>query len=209
MTGFEYHTGDLWRNFGIVIAFFIFFQVLQMGAIEYTQSIVMPSIVIFEREDAERKKLNERLMERKEAAKRGELEQDLKGLIKTKRPFTWEALSYTVPVSGGQRKLLNDVYGYVKPGTLTALMGASGAGTFFLVLCLLLYGLCVLIEVGMLGKTTLLDVLAMRKNIGVISGDVLVAGKPLGIDFQRGTAYCEQQDGQLFSVRLEHIIPLY
>lgn len=44
------------------------------------------------------------------------------------------------------------------------------------------------------GKTTLLDVLAMRKNIGVITGDVLVAGKPVGIDFQRGTAYCEQLD---------------
>lgn len=45
------------------------------------------------------------------------------------------------------------------------------------------------------GKTTLLDVLALRKTIGVISGDVLVAGRPVGIDFQRGTAYCEQLDG--------------
>ena len=46
-------------------------------------------------------------------------------------------VSYTVPVKGGHRKLLNSVNGYVRPGTLTALMGASGAG-----------------------KTTLLDVLA-------------------------------------------------
>lgn len=43
--------------------------------------------------------------------------------------FTWEHLDYTVPVPGGTRRLLNDVFGYVKPGTLTALMGASGAGT--------------------------------------------------------------------------------
>jgi ATP-binding cassette subfamily G (WHITE) protein 2 (SNQ2) len=38
------------------------------------------------------------------------------------------AQNYFVPVKGGQKQLLNDVFGYVKPGTLTALMGASGAG---------------------------------------------------------------------------------
>jgi hypothetical protein len=39
------------------------------------------------------------------------------------------------------------------------------------------------------GKTTCLDVLAQRKNIGVISGDILVDGRPLTADFARGTAY--------------------
>jgi len=43
--------------------------------------------------------------------------------------FSWEGLNYTVPLSGGgERKLLNDVSGYVVPGKLTALMGESGAG---------------------------------------------------------------------------------
>lgn len=45
------------------------------------------------------------------------------------KPFTWESVNYHVPVPGGVRRLLHDVYGYVKPGTMTALMGASGAGT--------------------------------------------------------------------------------
>lgn len=40
-----------------------------------------------------------------------------------------------------------------------------------------------------LGKTTCLDVLAQRKNIGVVSGSMLVDGRPLGGDFARGTAY--------------------
>jgi ATP-binding cassette subfamily G (WHITE) protein 2 (SNQ2) len=44
------------------------------------------------------------------------------------------------------------------------------------------------------GKTTLLDVLAQRKNIGVIHGDILIDGRKLGPGFQRGTAYAEQQD---------------
>lgn len=43
--------------------------------------------------------------------------------------FTWQHLTYTVPISGGtHRQLLNDVAGYVAPGKLTALMGESGAG---------------------------------------------------------------------------------
>ena len=42
--------------------------------------------------------------------------------------LTWENVNYFVPVQGGMRRLLHDVNGYVKPGTLTALMGASGAG---------------------------------------------------------------------------------
>ena len=43
--------------------------------------------------------------------------------------FSWEGLNYTVPVSdGAERKLLNDISGYVVPGKLTALMGESGAG---------------------------------------------------------------------------------
>ena len=41
-------------------------------------------------------------------------------------------------------------------------------------------------------QTTLLDVLASRKNVGVISGDVLMNGRPVGPDFQRGCAYAEQ-----------------
>jgi hypothetical protein len=42
--------------------------------------------------------------------------------------YTWEEVNYTVSVKGGKRQLLTEVNGYVKPGRLTALMGASGAG---------------------------------------------------------------------------------
>jgi ATP-binding cassette, subfamily G (WHITE), member 2, SNQ2 len=44
------------------------------------------------------------------------------------------------------------------------------------------------------GKTTLLDVLAQRKDTGVITGEVLVDGRPLPISFQRSAGYCEQMD---------------
>lgn len=37
--------------------------------------------------------------------------------------FSWQHIQYTVPVPDGQRRLLDDVSGYVAPGKLTALMG--------------------------------------------------------------------------------------
>lgn len=54
------------------------------------------------------------------------------------------------------------------------------------------------------GKTTCLDVLAQRKNIGVLTGDVLVDGRPLTSDFARMTAY-----GMLYTLhtpRLSHVL---
>ena len=45
-----------------------------------------------------------------------------------------------------------------------------------------------------LGKTTLLDVLATRVTMGVVTGDVLVDGKPRDASFQRSTGYVQQQD---------------
>jgi len=92
-------------------------------------------------------------------------------LTKNTSVFSWKNLTYTVQTSDGPRVLLNNVDGWVKPGSLGALMGASGAG-----------------------KTTLLDVLAQRKTDGTINGSVLVDGRPLSISFQRSTGYCEQLD---------------
>ncbi|EUC45169.1 hypothetical protein COCMIDRAFT_96219 [Bipolaris oryzae ATCC 44560] len=92
-------------------------------------------------------------------------------LIRNTSIFTWRNLTYTVKTPSGDRTLLNNVHGYVKPGMLGALMGSSGAG-----------------------KTTLLDVLAQRKTAGTIKGEILVDGRPLPVSFQRSAGYCEQLD---------------
>jgi ATP-binding cassette, subfamily G (WHITE), member 2, PDR len=36
--------------------------------------------------------------------------------------FHWDGVSYDIKIKGGNRRLLDDVDGWVKPGTLTALM---------------------------------------------------------------------------------------
>ncbi|CAO3689827.1 unnamed protein product [Umbelopsis vinacea] len=85
--------------------------------------------------------------------------------------FTWNHVNYYVPVQKTQLQLLNDCEGWIKPGQMTALMGSSGAG-----------------------KTTLLDVLAKRKTIGKVEGEIFLNGKALAADFERITGYVEQMD---------------
>ncbi|KIW29259.1 uncharacterized protein PV07_05084 [Cladophialophora immunda] len=171
--GFSYDPSDLWRNFGIIvvlIAFFLFTNVMLGESIKYGAG--GRTVTYFTKENKERKALNEKLQERKRRRQTKQDAEDSSELnITSKAVLTWENLTYDVPTPAGQLRLLKDVFGYVRPGQLTALMGASGAG-----------------------KTTLLDVLASRKNIGVIGGDILVDGQKPGIGFQRGTSYAEQLD---------------
>ena len=87
-------------------------------------------VAIFRRENQETKALNKALKERQATR---EKVHDVsvpreKRSFPDRKAFTWEKVNYVVPVPGGTRRLLHDIYGYIKPGTLTALMGASGAG---------------------------------------------------------------------------------
>lgn len=170
---FSYEPGDLWRNFGIIMALIVGFLFLN----SYLGEVVNfeaggKTVTFFAKEDDEKKKLNEELHRKRERRQQKKETEDGSELnITSKAVLTWEDLCYDVPVPSGTRRLLSSVFGYVQPGKLTALMGASGAG-----------------------KTTLLDVLAARKNIGVIQGDILVDGSAPGTAFQRGTSYAEQLD---------------
>ncbi|EGG01152.1 uncharacterized protein MELLADRAFT_92660 [Melampsora larici-populina 98AG31] len=172
VAAYSYKSENVWRNFAILIIYFAAFLLFFFMATDRMSSAAGgASFMSFAKENKERKKLNEKLDSRKDAFRNGTAQQDMSGLITTRRPFTWEALTYDVKVPGGTNRLLNEIYGYVKPGTLTALMGSSGAG-----------------------KTTLLDVLANRKNTGVIGGQRCISGREPGPEFRRGTGYCEQQD---------------
>ncbi|KAI9871192.1 MAG: hypothetical protein M1830_003216, partial [Pleopsidium flavum] len=170
---FSYNPSDLWRNWGIIVVLivaFLFLNATLGEALQYGAG--GKTVTYYAKEDKERKRLNEALMKKREKRQLKEEDQsgsDLK--ITSKAVLTWESLCYDVPTPSGQLRLLKDIFGYVVPGQLTALMGASGAG-----------------------KSTILDVLAARKNVGVISGDVLVDGIKPGTAFQRGTSYAEQLD---------------
>lgn len=42
--------------------------------------------------------------------------------------FSWKDVCYDIKIKSEERRILDHVDGWVKPGTLTALMGVSGAG---------------------------------------------------------------------------------
>ncbi|KAK5166499.1 ATP-binding cassette transporter snq2 [Saxophila tyrrhenica] len=170
---FQYSPGDLWRNWGIMVVLICAFLATNAWLGEYIKwGAAGRTVTFFVKSNKERDELNEKLQSNRDTRRREDTAQQGSELkIESKAVLTWEDICYDVPVKSGQLRLLKNIFGYVKPGELTALMGASGAG-----------------------KTTLLDVLAQRKNIGVITGDELVDGKPLSTDFQRGTSYAEQLD---------------
>jgi ABC-type cobalamin/Fe3+-siderophores transport system ATPase subunit len=173
---YYYYYSHLWRNFGILIAFMIFFNVVYLTATEFISSDKSKAEALVFRSGHAPKHL-----QIGQDSEDGALEppnklevqhtNDTIRLPQQKDVFSWKALDYDIPVKEGTRRLLDNVNGWVKPGTLTALMGVSGAG-----------------------KTTLLDVLAQRVSIGVVTGDILVNGQPLLPNFPRRTGYVQQQD---------------
>ncbi|KAJ8070212.1 hypothetical protein OCU04_000598 [Sclerotinia nivalis] len=171
--GFDYKPSQLWRNFGIIVALIVGFLFTNATLGEWVSFGAGGNAAkVYQKPNKDRDELNQALAAKRDqrrATKSNEGGSEIS--INSKAVLTWEGLNYDVPTPNGELRLLKNIFGYVRPGELTALMGASGAG-----------------------KTTLLDVLASRKNIGVISGDVLVDGIKPGNSFQRGTSYAEQLD---------------
>jgi ATP-binding cassette subfamily G (WHITE) protein 2 (PDR) len=181
-TQYNYNYAHEWRNLGILIAFWIFFLVIYLACTEMNSTTSSSAeFLVFRRGHVPSYMKNvdkqaghepvEAPPPKSTSKESSPKEQELQILPEQHDVFTWRNVCYDIPVKGGQRRLLDNVSGWVKPGTLTALMGVSGAG-----------------------KTTLLDVLAQRVSIGVVTGDMLVNGKPLDASFQRKTGYVQQQD---------------
>ena len=183
---FEYTRSHLWRNFGVVVAFGVLYILVTMVASEVfsfvgggggalvfkkskkTRAVTAPPGHVDEEKagDVGHSSASSERVTSNEGGDR-----DLQKISGSESIFTWTDLEYSIPTPAGPKKLLNHVNGYVKPGALIALMGVSGAG-----------------------KTTLLNALSQRQRMGVLTGEMMVDGHPLGPEFQRGTGYCEQQD---------------
>ena len=189
---YSYSRSHLWRNFGFICAFFIFFVVLTAvgmeiqkpnkggGSVTIYKRGQVPSSVAKAMEAGEAPNDLEknisgdsgRIDEKSKSDSSGSDSDDqVKSVAKNETVFTWQNVNYAIPVKGGERQLLQDVQGFVRPGRLTALMGASGAG-----------------------KTTLLNTLAQRINFGIVTGEFLVDGRPLPMSFQRASGFAEQMD---------------
>ncbi|PYH86260.1 hypothetical protein BO82DRAFT_428710 [Aspergillus uvarum CBS 121591] len=181
LASMSYSHSHVWRNFGILWAWWALFAVATIIATtkwkapgESGASLLIPRERLQDHHQVVRNDEEAQGMEKgKTPSDEGsQSEEDIdKQLVRNTSVFTWKDLKYTVKTPSGDRVLLDNVYGWVKPGMLGALMGSSGAG-----------------------KTTLLDVLAQRKTEGTIQGSIMVDGRPLPVSFQRSAGYCEQLD---------------
>ncbi|KAL7273249.1 Multidrug resistance protein [Rhizina undulata] len=176
LTSFKYKHDHLWRNLGIIVAFMIFFLFTYILATEKISSAQSKGeVLVFRRSHLP----PARSIDDKETGSDGrpvvaanEKSGEVSAAIQKQTDiFMWRDVCYDIKIKGEGRRLLDHVDGWVKPGTLTALMGVSGAG-----------------------KTTLLDVLASRVTMGVVTGDMLVNGHSRDSSFQRKTGYVQQQD---------------
>ncbi|KAJ5313463.1 uncharacterized protein N7443_000347 [Penicillium atrosanguineum] len=176
-SAYGYTVSHKWRNIGVIFAYMFLLGAVYLVATDLiTEKKPKGEILIFPRGH--------------KALKKGKSDEDLEGgsgrnvSVKKTDPddlamverqtaiFQWKDVCFDINVGKeNHRRILDHVDGWVKPGTLSALMGVSGAG-----------------------KTTLLDVLATRTTMGVISGEILVDGNPRDDSFQRKTGYAQQQD---------------
>lgn len=183
-SNFGYEWDHRWRNFGIIIAFWAFFTVVYMVAAELvSEKKSKGEVLVYRRghkpaavtnaekksDDAEAAMAHIGPITSVDRTRGGPKEAGT--LQKQTSVFQWHDVCYDIKIKSEPRRILDHVDGWVKPGTLTALMGVSGAG-----------------------KTTLLDCLADRTSMGVITGEMLVDGKPRDKSFQRKTGYVQQQD---------------
>lgn len=179
-SAFGYHNSHKWRNVGIMAAFLVLFLITYVWSAETVRAKKSQGeVLLFQR----RKFEQDISKQQRTDTERGESSIPMQvitdqfspreklHLQKQTATFHWSDITYDIKVKGGSRRLLNMIDGWVKPGTLTALMGESGAG-----------------------KTTLLDVLASRKTVGIIGGDMLVDDCIKDASFQRKTGYVQQQD---------------
>lgn len=178
---FRYSKGHEWRNLGIMFGFMIFFMGTYLLGSEYiTEAKSKGEVLLFRRghQPVEARKASDDVETQLQPIPVEKTEvnngQTTAGIQRQTAIFQWQDVCYDIKIKGEPRRILDHVDGWVKPGTATALMGVSGAG-----------------------KTTLLDVLATRVTMGVVTGEMLVDGRPRDQSFQRKTGYVQQQDVHL------------
>ncbi|KAL3456007.1 ATP-binding cassette transporter [Aspergillus heterothallicus] len=177
---YEYYYSHVWRNFGILIGYIAFFTSLYVLVAEYIiADKPRGEVLLFQRGHRptigyDEETATDAMHLGAQSAGIQPLDTSEERQVNLQRQsgtLHWKDVCYEVLIKGQPRVISDHIDGWVRPGTLTALMGATGAG-----------------------KTSLLDVLANRVTTGIITGDICVNGRPRDVSFQREVGYVQQQD---------------
>jgi ABC-type multidrug transport system ATPase subunit/ABC-type multidrug transport system permease subunit len=185
---YDVPSDESWIWLGVVVLFAIYalFMVLGWAVLEYKR-YEGPEHITLTAETAEAVATDEYALAttptsgRKTPAMDAQAEEavtlNVKATPKKFEPVTiaFQDLWYSVPDPHNPKEsltLLKGISGYALPGSITALMGSTGAG-----------------------KTTLMDVIAGRKTGGTIQGKITLNGyEASDLAIRRSTGYCEQMD---------------
>jgi hypothetical protein len=126
-TSYGYINAHKWRNFGIMIVFMIFFMALHLIATELIASERSKGeVLVFTRKAMRQGKTPSKQDVESQAPKESTPISKENGspasFQSQKSVFHWSNVCYTVKVKDEDRRILDNVDGWVKPGTLTALM---------------------------------------------------------------------------------------
>ncbi|KAL3670758.1 hypothetical protein V7S43_003946 [Phytophthora oleae] len=177
---FDIQTDTAWVAYGVIYAcvVYIVFMLLSFFALEYIRYEAPENVDVSEAPaDDDTYALLETPKNSKKVSDGDVILELPRAHEKNFVPVTvaFQDLHYYVPHPKNPKEtleLLKGIDGYALPGSVTALMGSSGAG-----------------------KTTLMDVIAGRKTSGKITGKILLNGYEANdLAIRRCTGYCEQMD---------------
>ncbi|PWY76774.1 ABC multidrug transporter [Aspergillus eucalypticola CBS 122712] len=173
---YKYTYDHVWRNFGILIVFLVGWMGLYFVATEF----IAHSTIHFGSKSAYLRR--EEYRKEDEESGKGSVtpDQDTTGNVRQndfsfiepqRNDLSWRDVVCEIQTSSGNHRILDQVTGRAKPGTITALMSHNSVQ-----------------------KAELLKVLAQRSTTGTVSGDILFNNCLLGSNFQRKIGYVQQQD---------------
>jgi len=131
-SSYTYTYDNVWRNFGILLAFLVAFMAMYMVSIELNSSTSSTAEVLVFRRGHVPAHMDPKAEDSERSASEKTSDNEAEGKVDVIPAqtdiFTWRDVTYDIEIKGNPRRLLDNVSGWVKPGTLTALMGTSGAG---------------------------------------------------------------------------------
>jgi hypothetical protein len=135
-TAYEYQKKNMWRNLGIIWVFVVIFLGTHLYA---TEKILAKKskgeVLVFPRSKMP-KVGNKQTTDDAEAGTTGrstildgnaavDTKEVVGGIQRQTKVFHWDDVCYDIKIKKEQRRILNHIDGWVKPGTLTALMVSS------------------------------------------------------------------------------------